>query len=89
MGIATTAILRLRTTHEHIKACLELFKTLPEVIEVYRVTGEDCFILRVMVPMPDDLERIVDAVARYGAVATSVVLRSEPPKPIRPLRLGS
>lgn len=89
LGIATSAIMRLRTTHEHIKPCLELFRSLPEVIDVYRVTGEDCFILRVMVPAPEDLERIVDAVARYGAVATSVVLRSEPPKPIEPARSGS
>ena len=89
LGIATSAILRLRTTHEHVQACLELFKTMPEVIDVYRVTGEDCFVLRVMVPMPNDLERIVDRVARYRAVATSVVLRSESPKPIRPLRLDS
>ncbi|MCP1538043.1 MULTISPECIES: Lrp/AsnC family transcriptional regulator [Methylorubrum] len=86
LGIATSAIMRLRTTHEHIKPCLDLFRTLPEVIEVYRVTGEDCFILRVMVPAPEDLERIVDAVAKYGAVATNVVLRSEPPKPIEPLQ---
>ena len=81
--------MRLRTTHEHIKPCLELFRSLPEVIDVYRVTGEDCFILRVMVPAPEDLERIVDAVARYGAVATSVVLRSEPTKSIEPIRYGS
>lgn len=39
LGIATSAIMRLRTTHEHIKPCLELFRALPEVIDVYRVTG--------------------------------------------------
>ena len=89
LGIATSAIMRLRTTHEHIKPCLDLFRTLPEVIEVYRVTGEDCFVLRVMVPGPEDLERVVDAIAKYGAVATSVVLRSEPPKPIEPVQPGS
>jgi Lrp/AsnC family leucine-responsive transcriptional regulator len=53
------------------------------VIEVHRVTGEDCFIVRALVPAPGDLERIVDAVARYGSVVTtSVVLRSEAAKPI-------
>jgi Lrp/AsnC family transcriptional regulator, leucine-responsive regulatory protein len=88
LGIATSAIMRLRTTHEHITACLDLFRSMPEVIDVYRVTGEDCFILRVMVPAPENRERIVDAVAKYGAVATNVVLRSEPSKPIEPSRLG-
>jgi Lrp/AsnC family leucine-responsive transcriptional regulator len=51
-------------------------------MEVLRLTGEDCFILKVFVPSPQELETIVDAVARHGAVTTSVVLRSEPPKPI-------
>jgi Lrp/AsnC family transcriptional regulator, leucine-responsive regulatory protein len=37
-----------------------------------------------LAPSPGDLERIVDALGRYGAVTTSVVLRSEPPKPIGP-----
>lgn len=84
LGLATSAIIRLRTTHEHIRSCLDLFAGMPEVIDVWRVTGEDCFILRVLVPAPEDLERIVDAVAKFGAVATNVVLRSEPAKPIGP-----
>lgn len=82
LGLSTAAIIRIRTTHEHIRPCLDLFARMPEVIEVHRVTGEDCFILRALVPSPGDLERIVDAVARYGSVTTSVVLRSEAPKPI-------
>lgn len=82
VGLPMTAIVRLRTTHEHIKACLELFGTMPNVIEVFRLTGEDCFFLKVLVPRPEDLEPIVDSIARYGAVTTSLVLRQESPKPI-------
>ncbi|MBO9136222.1 Lrp/AsnC ligand binding domain-containing protein (plasmid) [Rhizobium sp. B230/85] len=41
------------------------------------LTGEDCFHLKVIVPAPADLERIVDAVAHYGSATTSIVLRSE------------
>ena len=52
------------------------------MIEVHRVTGEDCFILKVLVPAPEDLATIVDAIGRFGVVTTAVVLRSEPPKPI-------
>jgi Lrp/AsnC family transcriptional regulator, leucine-responsive regulatory protein len=82
LGLKTSAIIRLRTAHEHIRACLDRFATMPEVIEVHRVTGEDCFIMRALVPSPGDLERIVDALGRFGTVTTSVVLRSESPKPI-------
>ncbi|RUU42531.1 Lrp/AsnC family transcriptional regulator [Mesorhizobium sp. M6A.T.Ce.TU.002.03.1.1] len=80
LGLGTMAVIRLRTTHEHIQACLKKFAQLPEVIEVLRVTGEDCFLLKVVVPSPPDLESIVDAIGRYGAVTTNVVLRAEQPK---------
>jgi Lrp/AsnC family leucine-responsive transcriptional regulator len=82
LGLGMMAVIRLRTTHEHIRTCLKQFSEMPEVIEVLRLTGEDCFILKVLVPTPSALETIVDSIARYGAVTTSLVLRSEPAKPI-------
>lgn len=82
LGLGMMAVIRLRTTHEHIKPCLVLFAELPQVIEVLRLTGEDCFLLKVLVPTPGDLETIVDTIARHGSVTTSLVLRSEPEKPI-------
>jgi len=82
LGLGTMAIIRLRTTHEHIAACLKQFATMPEVIEVLRLTGEDCFLLKVIVPSPTGLESIVDALGRFGAVTTSVVLRAEKPKTV-------
>ncbi len=80
LGLGMTAIVRLKTAHEHIRDCLKAFNDLPHVIEVHRVTGEDCFIIKVVVPAPDKLALIVDAIGRFGAVTTSVVLKSEPPK---------
>ena len=82
LGLRTMAIVRLRTTHEHIAQCLKQFAKMPEVIEVLRLTGEDCFFLKVIVPSPAELESIVDELGRYGGVTTSVVLRSEPAKSI-------
>lgn len=82
IGLAMSAIIRLKTSHEHIRACLKQFAELPHVVEVHRVTGDDCFILKVLVPSPGDLASIVDAIGRFGAVTTSVVLASEKPKDI-------
>lgn len=82
LGLGMMAIIRLRTTHEHIKTCLKQFSEMPQVIEILRLTGDDCFHLKVIVPSPTELESIVDAVARYGSVTTAIVLRSEPPKRI-------
>ncbi|OWV77604.1 AsnC family transcriptional regulator [Rhizobium sp. R634] len=82
LGLGMMAVIRLRTTHEHIKPCLKQFAEMPEIIEVLRLTGEDCFHLKVVVPSPAGLEAIVDSVARYGSVTTAIVLRSERPKPL-------
>lgn len=82
LGLGLMAIIRLKTTHDHIQPCLRDFARMPHIIEVHRLTGEDCFMLKVLVPTPGDLESIVDRIARHGAVTTSLVLRTEPAKPI-------
>lgn len=82
LGLDMMAILRLRTSHEHIRACVKQFHELPSIVEVHRVTGEDCFVLKAIVPAPEALATIVDSIGRFGAVTTSVVLRSEAPKSI-------
>jgi Lrp/AsnC family leucine-responsive transcriptional regulator len=82
LGLALGAIIRLKTTHEHMRACLETFDRLPYVVEVHRVTGDDCFVLKAVVPSAGDLATIVDAIGRFGPVTTSVVLQSQPPRPI-------
>jgi len=82
LGLGMMAVIRLRTTHEYIKPYLGQFAAMPQVIEVLRLTGEDCFLLKVLVPNPGELEAIVDAIARHGSVTTSLVLREEPRKPI-------
>ena len=82
LELGMMAIIRLRTTHEHIKASLKKFADIPNSIEVHRVTGEDCFILKVLVPASEHLETIVDRIAGFGTVTTAVVLRSDPPRVI-------
>ena len=82
LGLRMMAIIRLKTTHEQIRASLKQFEALPYVVEVHRVTGDDCFVLKAIVPAPEDLAVIVDKIGQLGAVTTSVVLRSEPAKPL-------
>jgi Lrp/AsnC family leucine-responsive transcriptional regulator len=76
IGVGLTAIIRIETTHAGIRKYIALFEQMPEVLEADRVTGEDCFIVRCAISEPQDLERVVDALAQYGAVTTSLVLSS-------------
>jgi Lrp/AsnC family transcriptional regulator, leucine-responsive regulatory protein len=84
LGLNIHAVVRLRTTHARIAAALDHFAQVPEIINVYRLTGEDCFLIDVYAGDAARLETIVDTIARFGPVTTSLVLRTYPPKPITP-----
>ncbi len=76
IGIGLQAIIRIQTTHEGIRPYIRLFEDMPEVLEADRVTGEDCFMVRCAIAEPEDLQRVVDTLARHGSVTTSLVLSS-------------
>ncbi|EON13186.1 hypothetical protein C266_11890 [Pandoraea sp. SD6-2] len=56
---------------------------MPEIIEAHRITGEDCFVVRIAVEDMAQLEVAIDTLAKFGPVTTAVVLASYPPKAIR------
>lgn len=82
LGRGISALVRIRTTHAEIKRCLAAFESMPEIVEAHRITGEDCFIVRVVVEAMPQLEAAIDALARFGPVTTAIVLASYPPKGI-------
>jgi Lrp/AsnC family leucine-responsive transcriptional regulator len=56
---------------------------MPEIVDAHRITGEDCFMVRIVVENMTRLEVAIDTLARFGPVTTAVVLASYPPKAIR------
>ncbi|MBE0546906.1 MAG: Lrp/AsnC ligand binding domain-containing protein [Rubrivivax sp.] len=65
--------MRARTTQEHIRRYVDLFDTIPKVLDAVRVTGKDCFVVRWVFAVPAELERLVDALASQGSVTTALV----------------
>lgn len=84
LGLTIHAVVRLRTTHARIAGCLEYFGEVPEITGVLRLTGEDCFLIDVHAADARRLEAVVDGVARFGPVTTSLVLRAYEAKAITP-----
>jgi Lrp/AsnC family transcriptional regulator, leucine-responsive regulatory protein len=80
VGLNIHAVVRLRTTHARLSQALTLAAQTPEVVSTLRMTGEDCLLFDVHCPHAERLEQVVDSLARYGAVTTSLVLRSYSPK---------
>jgi Lrp/AsnC family leucine-responsive transcriptional regulator len=82
LGLNIHAVIRLCTTHAQLSRALEFASRTSEIASTLRVTGEDCLILDVYCPQAGRLEEVVDALARYGPVTTSLVLRTYPQKPL-------
>jgi Lrp/AsnC family transcriptional regulator, leucine-responsive regulatory protein len=74
VGLPLQAVIRIQTTHEHIKRYQQLFASMPSVLHAVRVTGEDCFVVRCAFAQPSDLESIVDRLAAWGSVKTALVM---------------
>lgn len=83
IGAEISAFIRLNAPHSAIPSCIASFAEMPEIVEMHRITGVDCFILKVVVFQMEELEAVIDRVARFGPVTTSVVLAAYPIKPIR------
>jgi Lrp/AsnC family leucine-responsive transcriptional regulator len=85
LGLPLAAYVRVRPDPGRLPQIAELARQIPEVVECHRITGEDCFILKVYLPAMDQLDRILDRFLLYGTTTTSIIQSS--PVPLRPLPL--
>jgi Lrp/AsnC family leucine-responsive transcriptional regulator len=76
---------RIRPAPGQLQRLAELAKSIPEVVECHRITGEDCFLLKVHLKAVEALEEVLDRFLLYGQTTTSVLQSS--PVPSRPLPL--
>ncbi len=82
LGLPITAFIRIHPSPGQLSKIAELAQQIPEVAECHRVTGEDCFILKVYIPAIDQLDRLLDCFLLYGTTTTSLVQSS--PVALRP-----
>jgi Lrp/AsnC family transcriptional regulator, leucine-responsive regulatory protein len=82
LGLPIVAYVRIRPNPGQLPRIAELAQQIPEVVECHRVTGEDCFILKVYIPAIDQLDRLLDSFLLYGSTTTSIIQSS--PVPLRP-----
>jgi Lrp/AsnC family transcriptional regulator, leucine-responsive regulatory protein len=82
LGLPIAAYVRIRPNPGQLPKLAELTQRIPEIVECHRITGEDCFILKVYLPSIDQLDRILDTFLLYGTTTTSIIQSS--PVPLRP-----
>jgi Lrp/AsnC family leucine-responsive transcriptional regulator len=80
LGYQLTAIVRVKPAARQLPKIPELAAELAEVAECLRITGEDCFILRVHLRSIDDLSGLLDRFLVYGETTTSLVAATPIPR---------
>ena len=85
LGFTITAFVRLTCEDTRYKPFLKFLPTLHAVQECHHLTGNDAFLLKVVLSSMTELEELIERLLPYGSPTTSMVL-STPLERKRPLR---
>ena len=83
LGLPVTAMVRVRPGPGQLPKVAAAARETPQVVECHRITGEDCFLMKVHAPSIQDLELLLDRFLLHGQTTTSIVVST--PVPLRPL----
>lgn len=73
LGWPLQAYVRIRPMPGQLPKVAKLAASMPQVAECHRITGEDCFILRIYLESVETLDHVLDKFLVYGQTTTSLV----------------
>jgi Lrp/AsnC family transcriptional regulator, leucine-responsive regulatory protein len=85
LGFAVSAVVRIRPAPGQLQRIPEIARETKEVAECHRITGEDCYLLRLHLRSIDDLEDVLDHFTPYGLTTTSLIHSTPVPQRGPPL----
>ena len=74
LGYQLKAIITLKAFMGRLKAFLEMVTSLEEVVNCYRITGNENIIMEVVLRDQFHLERFIDMLIQYGETRTHIIL---------------
>jgi Lrp/AsnC family transcriptional regulator, leucine-responsive regulatory protein len=85
LGFPVAAWVRVRPGPGQLARVAAVAAETPEVVECDRITGEDCFLMKIHVPAVDRLEDVLDRFLLYGQTTSSILVSSPVPRRDLPL----
>ena len=85
IGYPVSAVVRIRPAPGQLQRIPEVARDTPEVAECYRITGEDCYLMRLHLRAIDELEELLDRFTPYGQTTTSIIHSAPVPRRGPPL----
>ena len=75
-GLGINAHVRMRAMPGEVRRLAQMLVDTPEVIEADRVTGEDCFLAKVVVGDVHELEAVIDRFLPFASTDTAIIQSS-------------
>lgn len=88
LGYALQAVVRVRPMPGMLHIVEKLIQETPEFVECDKVTGDDCFIAKLLVRDMEQLDTILDRVAERAQTNTSIVKSTPVKRRLPPLHGG-
>jgi Lrp/AsnC family transcriptional regulator, leucine-responsive regulatory protein len=85
LGLPVTVFVRIRPTAGQLPKIAQLAQETPEVSECHRISGEDCFLIKMHAAAIEDIETALDRFLTYGQTITSVVVSTPVPPRTLPI----
>jgi Lrp/AsnC family transcriptional regulator, leucine-responsive regulatory protein len=85
LGFPVSAVVRIRPSPGQLQRVREIAAETPEVGECHRITGEDCYLVRLHLRSIDELEDVLDRFTPHGQTTTSIVHSTHVPRRGPPL----
>jgi Lrp/AsnC family transcriptional regulator, leucine-responsive regulatory protein len=85
LGYSLTAIVRVKPAVRQLSKVAELAAEIPQVEECLRITGEDCFYVKLHLRSIEELPSVLDRFLLYGETTTSIVSATPVPRRDPPL----
>lgn len=79
LGFHLTAIVRVKPAAGQLARVAELATEIAQVGECHRITGEDCFYLKVYLRSMEELSTLLDRFLAHGETTTSIINASPVP----------
>jgi Lrp/AsnC family transcriptional regulator, leucine-responsive regulatory protein len=73
LGYEIAAVVRVRPAPGQLQKIPQIAQDTPAVTECYRITGEDCYLLKLHLRSIDQLEELLDEFTPYGLTTTSII----------------
>jgi Lrp/AsnC family transcriptional regulator, leucine-responsive regulatory protein len=80
LGYALTAIVRVKPAVRQLSKIAELAADIPQIEECLRITGEDCFYMKLHLGSIEELPSVLDRFLLYGETTTSIVNATPVPR---------